>query len=186
MAAATMGGRIGGIEPPPLVALQGQYQPLAATVNRRRRKQGNGVTNPRIIRLTADDVDAAPGARPICSAVAPSAVSSSGGKATRTSGAVLGLSDPGFEVSRGGGRAARSLLPVRTKVSRFRGERVGRRTVALRLSPTWLLRCLLRKQICGLHDYGYYGEIPRKASPRAKSGGARETELREPQSGRIN
>jgi hypothetical protein len=48
---------------------------------------------------------------------------------------VLGLSDTGFQVSRGGGRAARSLLSVRTKVSRFRGERVGRRTVALRLSP---------------------------------------------------
>jgi hypothetical protein len=38
---------------------------------------------PRIIRLTADDVDAA-GARRVCSAVALSAVSSSGGKATGT------------------------------------------------------------------------------------------------------
>jgi hypothetical protein len=58
------------------------------------------------------------------------------------------------------------LLPVRTKVSRFRGERVGRRTVTLRLSPTWLLRCLLRKQICGLHDYG----VLRSDSLRAPTG----------------
>jgi hypothetical protein len=100
-----MGGRIGGIEPPPLVALQGQYQPLAATVNRRRRKQGNGVTNPRIIRLTTDDVDAAPGARPICSAVALSAVSSSGGIAT--------------------------IVPASDYVSTFRGEGVEPDLVAL-------------------------------------------------------
>jgi hypothetical protein len=105
MAAATMGGRIGGIEPPPLVALQGQYQPLAATVNRRRRKPGNGVTIPRIIRLTPDDVDAAPGARPICSAVAPSAVSSSGGIAT--------------------------IVPASDYVSKFRGEGVEPDLVAL-------------------------------------------------------
>ncbi|SRR6266508_3235236 len=59
-------------------------------------------------------------------------LSRSGGKATRTSGVVRVLSD---EVSRGQGRRCR-CPPVRTKVSRFRGERVGRRTVALRLSPT--------------------------------------------------
>ena len=57
-----------------------------------------------------------------------------GGKATRSSGVVRVLSD---EVSRGGGQGPRwRCPPVRSKVSRFRGERVRRRTVALRLSPT--------------------------------------------------
>jgi hypothetical protein len=40
------------------------------------------------------------------------------------------------------------------EVLRFRGERVGRRTVALRLSQPRSRRCLLGQQICGLHDYG--------------------------------
>jgi hypothetical protein len=57
-----------------------------------------------------------------------------GGKATRTSGVVGVMSD---------------------EVLRFRGERVGRRIVALRFSTTLARRCLLGKQICGLHDYAH-------------------------------
>jgi hypothetical protein len=56
------------------------------------------------------------------------------------------------------------------EVLRFRGERVGRRTVALRLSTTLARRCLLGKQICGLHDYGPLRLRLPQASPRAKSG----------------
>jgi hypothetical protein len=73
-----------------------------------------------------------------------------GGKATRTSGVVGVLSD---------------------EVLRFRGERVGRRTVALRLSTTLARRrCLLGKQICGLDLLGRIGAAwrppPLAARPR--------------------
>src|SRR6266511_510070 len=109
-------------------------------------------------------------------------LSRSGGKATRTSGVVRVLSD---EVSRGQGRRCR-CPPVRTKVSRFRGERVGRRTVALRLSPTLAPPLPVEKNRCaGCTTTCDYGQIAREASPRAKSGGDRETELREPQSGEL-
>ena len=73
-------------------------------------------------------------------------LSRSGGKATRTSGVVGNLSD---------------------EVLRFRGERVGRRALALRLSTTLALRCPLGKQICGLHDYG---ALPRKQFRQSETG----------------
>jgi hypothetical protein len=57
-------------------------------------------------------------------------VSCFGGNATKTSGAVLALSNPGFGVSRGGvGSRCRCPL-VRTEVSGFRGEGSGREVVA--------------------------------------------------------
>ena len=52
MAAATMGGRIGGIEPPPLVALQRQYQRLSRIVNRRRFRDAVQPVEP-----ACDDID---------------------------------------------------------------------------------------------------------------------------------
>jgi len=92
-----------------------------------------------------------------------SAMSLSGGKATRTSGVVGDLSD---------------------EVLTFRGERVGRRAVALRLSTTLAPPLPVRKtdlRVARLRVST--AQIALTASPRAKSGGARETELREPQSG---
>jgi hypothetical protein len=91
-----------------------------------------------------------------------------------------------------GGKATRTSCVVRVlsdEVLRFRGERSGGALSPSGSRQPWSRRCLLGKQICGLHDYGSLrvttAQIARKAGPRAKSGIARETELREPQSGRF-